>query len=82
MSMTPLAKDMTTQEYAAIHLGVPDSGDFELDAMIRKANRMGCAKAVMQCVVTQSDQHASSELVSGWALELADALLAALEAKP
>ncbi len=39
--------DFSDRVYAAIHLRVPDSGDPELDAMIRKAQRYELAKMVL-----------------------------------
>ena len=37
---------MTIREYAAIHLRVPDSGDPEIDAIIRRARRWELASLV------------------------------------
>ena len=39
---------MTLREYAAINLKVPDSGDIDLDEMIRKSLRNDFAKACLQ----------------------------------
>lgn len=35
---------LTKREYACIHLGIPESGDAELDALIRKAERSKIAE--------------------------------------
>lgn len=73
---------LTAREYAAIHLGVPDSGDAELDAMIRRANRMEFAKAIAQGIAA-SDVYVDQEYGEcvGVSVKQADALLSALEAK-
>lgn len=74
---------MTVREYAAIHLGVPDSGDAELDAMIRKANRMEFAKSAMRGQLASVHlANVETPRIVQWSLADADALLAALEAKP
>jgi hypothetical protein len=38
-SVTVINAVLTLRQYAAIHLCVPDSGDADLDAMIRRAQR-------------------------------------------
>lgn len=93
MSLDKSWSGMNLREYAAIHLGVPDSGDAELDAMIRKANRRDFAKAAMGALIQcgQSFQvHTEDGVltvparigVPKLSKEYADALLSALEAKP
>ena len=42
------ATEMTCREYAAIKLKVPDSGDIDLDEMIRKSLRNDFAKVCLQ----------------------------------
>ncbi|HET6890493.1 MAG TPA: hypothetical protein VFH31_05275 [Pyrinomonadaceae bacterium] len=65
---------LTLRQHAAIAMRVPMSGDPELDAMIREARRLDMATAAMQGPGTASDN-------AEWALEAADALLAASEPK-
>lgn len=47
---------LTKREYAAIHLRVPNSGDGQLDAMIREAKRDGLATRAMQGIVAALPQ--------------------------
>jgi len=71
---------MTLREYAAIKLGVPDSGDEELDAMIRKSRRERLAGLATQGLVKRMLRLGGSPKDSaGWALDYADALIAQLE---
>lgn len=46
---------LTKREYAAIHLRVPRSGDEELDAMIREAQRNELATRAMQGLLANPD---------------------------
>lgn len=46
---------LTKREYAAIHLRVPRSGDDELDAMIREAQRDALATRAMQGLLANPD---------------------------
>lgn len=69
---------LSKREYAAIHLRVPNSGNEELDTMIRQAQRMELAKAAMQAHVTkeipiQGDMFDAT--ISQWSFEMADAML-------
>lgn len=43
---------LTKQEYTCIKLGIPESGDEDIDALIRKANRMRIAEKAMQGLLT------------------------------
>jgi hypothetical protein len=45
----------TKREAAALQLRVPDSGDEELDAMIRKARLLDMATAAMQGLISASN---------------------------
>lgn len=69
---------MTKREHAAITLRVPDSGDEQLDALIRQANRRDAAVAAMQgmSMNTSIDEAA---VLAECAVAFADALLARLE---
>ena len=48
-------RGMTLREYAAIHLRVPNSGNPELDDMIRDAVLRELAARAMQSVIVTSD---------------------------
>lgn len=76
---------MTKREHAAITLRVPNSGDEELDAMIRQANRRDAAVAAMQGLMPKyikcwtegyDDEYFAMDCV-----RIADALIARLEEK-
>lgn len=64
---------LTKREYACIHLGIPESGDAELDALIRKAERKKIAAMAMQGLIPGN--------VEEYAIDIAEALLSALEPK-
>lgn len=75
---------MTKREHAAISLRIPNSGDEQLDAMLRQANRRDAAVAAMQgicaayqnrCVIDKNDAEAWAEE----AIFIADALITKLE---
>lgn len=75
---------MTQREYAAVNLNVADSGDEQIDAMIRKANRQHYAGLAMQgiCSIDQSGcslDKDDAELLAEEAILIADALIAKLE---
>jgi hypothetical protein len=80
--------ELTAKEYAAIHLCVPDSGNDELDAMIRRAQREKLAGRAMQGIISKSPfvEHPQTfEVYNKTALgayDYADALIAAGEGKP
>ena len=74
--------DLTAREHACILLKVPQSGDPELDPLIRASLRAGIAAKFVAAVVVGNDAH---ETTMGFgcaidAIRLADALLFALEA--
>lgn len=68
---------MTKREHAAITLRIPKSGDEQLDAMIRQANRRDAAVAAMQGLLAKGDFRYDA-IVSD-SVDIADALLAKLE---
>lgn len=79
---------LTKREHAAILLRVPQSGDDEIDAMIREANRRDAAAMAMQGILSDLESMAffeKSSRVSGYraaivsSVQLADALIAELE---
>ena len=64
------------REYAAIHLRVPQSGNEELDAMIREAQRNELAARAMQGLVSQLNlYHVSVDEVAELSYRQADAML-------
>jgi len=69
---------MTLREHAAITLRVPNSGDDQLDAMIRQANRRDAAVAAMQGMSMNASIDDATALAE-CAVAFADALLARLE---
>ena len=78
---------MTKREHAAISLRIPNSGDEQLDAMIRQANRRDAAVAAMQgiCASYQHRVLYNDNDADRWAEEsvhIADALIARLEEEP
>jgi hypothetical protein len=80
--------ELTAKEYAAIHLCVPDSGNDELDAMIRGAQRERLAGQAMQGLMMKyslNQKHfeiGDMETVAKYSNLFADALIAAGEVKP
>lgn len=84
--------DYSAREHAAIALRIPNSGDEQLDAMIRQANRRDAAVAAMQGFLANASNKEWEEqaqtiqeladAMSFAAVLFADALLARLEEKP
>jgi aconitase B len=67
---------LTKREYAAIHLRVPMSGNPELDAMIREAQRNELAARAMEGLVSQLNlYHVSVDEVAELSYRQADAML-------
>jgi hypothetical protein len=77
------AIDIPVREYAAIHLCVPDSGNDELDAMIRRAQREKLAGQVLaHCGFTVKDEGLVEHevpMLAEYCWEIADAVIAALK---
>jgi hypothetical protein len=73
----------TKRELAAIHLCVPDSGNDELDAMIRRAQRERLAGQVLaHCGFTVKDEGLVEHevpMLAEYCWEIADAVIAAGE---
>jgi hypothetical protein len=68
--------ELNWKQYAAIHLCVPDSGDEQIDAMIRRAQRERLAGQILSGYfndVVATTQPEQAKL----GLDLADALIAA-----
>jgi hypothetical protein len=76
---------LSVREYAAIHLCVPDSGDADLDAMIRRAQRERLAEKVLCSMLSNHaiTDHPSYEFghMKDHCYQLADAFIAAGEIK-
>jgi hypothetical protein len=84
--MENVAGGLTPKAYAAIHLCVPDSGDEQLDAMIRMAQRERLAGQMMTGILLAPDgggeeARENPQQAAKWAIEQADALIAAGEMK-
>jgi hypothetical protein len=87
-AVTVINAVLTLKQYAAIHLCVPDSGDSDLDAMIRRAQRerlagqitaslsTGCTGLLGGEFTAYANGSCNSVLVER-AIVLADALIAA-----
>lgn len=67
---------LTAQEYAAISLRVPDSGEPWLDDMIRHSRRMDAVQAAMQGMLTHQSQWEHHEHLASNAVRCADAVIA------
>jgi len=74
--------ELTAKEYAAIHLCVPDSGNDELDAMIKRAQRERLAVTALNGIV-QSELRKGGfgceTTIGRMAWDYADAVIAAGE---
>jgi hypothetical protein len=70
---------MMTIDAAAITLRIPNSGDEQLDAMIRQANRRDAAVAAMQGLLANYGERVTSDCCADQAVKHADALLTRLE---
>ena len=53
----PVNGTLTLRQLAAIELRVPQSGDVELDAMIREARRLDIAQAVLKSFALDTNVH-------------------------
>ena len=72
---------ISLREYAAIHLCVPMSGNDELDAMIKRAQRERLAGQITVGVMSDHEtfRFTSDETIGQMALAIADAVIAAGE---
>jgi len=80
-------KGLTAREHACIQLSVPRSGDAELDALIREAERRDLAGKAMQAAYMlhmdgTRNVGKDAAALGQEAYSVADALLAALETAP
>ena len=69
---------LTKREQACLIMGVADTGDAELDAIITKGNKNKFAGVAMQSLLAHYGTDGADECAS-YAVEYADALLEALE---
>ena len=69
---------LTKREQACLTMGVADTGDAELDAIITKGNKNKFAGVAMQSLLAHYDPDGADECAS-YAVEYANALLKALE---
>ena len=74
-------KGLTKCEQFCLTMGVAETGDKELDAIITKGNRQALAAMAMQGQLSCYENHESMsvEAMSRMAVEYADSLLAELE---
>ena len=76
---------ITKREYACIHLGIPESGDAELDALIRKAERKKIAAMVLQGIAANYQYNPMNvkhfKKATEDAINQAEALISELEPK-
>ena len=70
---------ITKQEYACIHLCVPETGDPELDAIITKARDTKIAAMTLQGLCAKSGDYYLAQSIAKDAVVYADTLLAELE---
>lgn len=68
---------LTKREHAAILLRVPKSGDDEIDALIREANRRDAAAMAMYGYIAQRLRNYSD--IANESIDTADSLIAELE---
>jgi hypothetical protein len=71
--------ELTAKEYAAIHLCVPDSGNDDLDAMIRRAQRERLAGKIMAAMYSADNptDEINAEIRADYCYGVADAVIAA-----
>ena len=65
---------LSKEEYAAIHLKIPNSGSEWLDEMIRKANLRDAALSAMQGLLS-SNGNLDKELLAEASMEIASEIL-------
>lgn len=70
---------LTKRETFCLHMGVAETGDAELDAIIRKGNRQKMATQMMEACRSRNSEYGSWEDMAKDAIEMTDALLAELE---
>lgn len=70
----PQMAGLSKEEYAAIHLKVPNSGSGWLDEMIRKANRRDAALAAMQGLLSYNG-NSDEEFLAETSVMIADKIL-------
>lgn len=74
---------LTKREYACISLGIAETGNVEIDGLIRKAERKRIAAKAMEGLLSNSvlpKELDISEITKG-SVKIADALICALEKK-
>ena len=70
---------LTKRETFCLHMGVAETGDAELDAIIRNGNRQKMATQMMEACRSRNSEYWSWEDMAKDAIEMTDALLAELE---
>jgi len=72
---------LTKREQFCLQMGVPETGDSELDEIIRKGNRQNAAMAAMQGLCSRPGSYMFSDTAHD-ALRQSDAILAELAKVP
>ena len=74
---------LTKREMFCLYMGVAETGDAELDEIIRKGNRQKMAVSAMHGILSSltAEDSVSKRELAGCSIADADALLAELEAK-
>ena len=70
---------LTKRETFCLHMGVAETGDADLDAIIRKGNQQKMAIHIASGILNGSEFHESGSELASKAVRTADALLAELE---
>ncbi len=73
-----VALGLTKRETYCLHAGIPETGDCELDAIIKKGNRMKFSGLAMQGILSNPEYKGSVNHFAECSVEYADALLKAL----
>jgi hypothetical protein len=73
------ALGLTKREQFCLKMGVPKTGDLELDGIIIEGNRIKLAGLAMQGILSDSYNHLGFEDCAEKAVKQADALLAELD---
>jgi len=78
VNMKPICNGLTKREQFCLQMGVPETGDPELDAIIVKGERKRIASMAMQGICA-SGPTISNQLIASESEVLADSLLTELE---
>jgi hypothetical protein len=76
---TEQLKGLTKREYACIKLGIPKTGDPELDEIIKKAERKRIAGLAMQGILSNNRVNINEEENMSACIKIADEFLKQIE---